>query len=126
MKVPRREGKAPQTEVRHVLFVCGKNRWRSPTAEEIFADHPGITCLSAGLSHDAETVLTPELVDWADQIFVMERVHKTKLAARFREQLSGKRVICLDVPDRFQYMDPALVTLLKAKVTPHLPAAIGE
>ena len=126
MTVQRHQGIAAETEVRHVLFVCGKNRWRSPTAEEVFADHPGISCLSAGLSHDAETLVTRELVDWADQIFVMERVHKTKLAAQFRAHLSGKRVICLDVPDRFQYMDPALVALLKAKVTPHLPAVIRE
>ncbi len=111
---------------RHVLFVCGKNRWRSPTAEEVFADYPGIVCLSAGLAHDAETALTPELVVWADLIFVMERVHKTKLAAQFKMHLTGQRVICLGIPDNYLYMDPALVTLLKAKVTPHLPAVVRQ
>ncbi|MCW5756507.1 MAG: hypothetical protein KIT54_04645 [Phycisphaeraceae bacterium] len=41
-----------------VLFVCGKNRWRSPTAERVFADHPDhpdIECLSAGLSPESPT-----------------------------------------------------------------------
>lgn len=38
----------------NVLFVCGRNKWRSPTAEQVFADWPGIVCASAGLNHDAE------------------------------------------------------------------------
>jgi len=25
-----------------ILFICSMNRWRSPTAEQIFAVHPGI------------------------------------------------------------------------------------
>lgn len=104
-----------------VLFICSRNRWRSPTAEEVFAGHPGIECSSAGLSHDADHPLTPELVQWADIIFVMEREHKARLSSRFKPFLAGKRVVCLDIPDRYTFMDPALVKLLKAKVTPLLP-----
>ena len=104
-----------------VLFVCGKNRWRSPTAEQVFSDHPGIECSSAGLSHDAETPLSVELVEWAELIFVMEKQHKTKLSAQFQAHLSGKRVVCLNIPDNYRFMDAALVKLLKVKVTPFLP-----
>jgi predicted protein tyrosine phosphatase len=93
------------------------NRWRSPTAEDIFAELPGVVCASAGLNNGAENPVTPELLEWADLIFVMERVHKTKLSRDFKPQLQGKRVICLDIPDKFKYMDPALVALLRAKVT---------
>jgi len=105
----------PVTKI-HVLFICTRNKWRSPTAEEFFADHPGIECASAGLNHDSEVPLTPELVEWADLIFVMERQHKTKLSARYKEYLSGVRVVCLDIPDNYPFMDPALVKLLEAKV----------
>ncbi len=105
-----------------VLFICGKNKWRSPTAENIFADHPGVTTASAGLSHDAEVQLSAELVEWADLIFVMEKTHKTKLSARFQPQLAGRRVVCLGIPDNYQFMQPALVNLLRIKVTPHLPS----
>lgn len=108
-----------------VLFVCSRNRWRSPTAEQVFAGHPGIECLSAGLSHDADTPLTPELVQWADIIFVMEREHKARLSSRFKPHLAGKRVVCLDIPDRYTFMDPALVTLLQVKVVPFLPGGNG-
>lgn len=106
--------------MQNILFLCGRNQWRSPTAEQIFADHPGVECASAGLSHDAETPISIELLEWADLIFVMERVHKARLAARFKDHLAGKRVVCLDIPDRYTFMDPALVKLLMAKVPPHL------
>lgn len=106
-----------------VLFICSQNQWRSPTAEQVFADHPGIECTSAGLNHDAENPLTPELVEWAELIFVMEREHKTRLSASFQQHLAGTRVICLDIPDNYRFMDPALVKLLQAKVPRFLPAA---
>ncbi|OOG47583.1 low molecular weight protein tyrosine phosphatase family protein [Polaromonas sp. A23] len=106
--------------MKSVLFVCGKNKWRSPTAEQMFAEHPGIECASAGLSPESNTPISAELVGWAQLIFVMETTHKTKLSARFKSELSGKRVVCLGIPDNYQFMDPALVKLLKLKVTPHL------
>ena len=60
--------------------------------------------------------MTPELVDWADLIFVMEKRHRTALQRRFRKHLGRARVICLDIPDDYAFMDPALVALLKARV----------
>jgi predicted protein tyrosine phosphatase len=104
-----------------VLFVCSQNKWRSPTAEQVFAKTPGVECTSAGLNHDAETPLTPELVAWADIIFVMERVHKEKLTARYKQHLSRARVVCLGIPDNYTFMEPVLVKLLKTKVTGFLP-----
>jgi predicted protein tyrosine phosphatase len=106
-----------------ILFICGKNKWRSPTAENIFDDHPGVVAASAGLSHDAEVPVSAELVEWADLIFVMEKTHKAKLSARFKPQLAGKRVVCLGIPDNYKFMQPVLVNLLRLKVTPHLPNA---
>lgn len=104
----------------HVLFVCSLNRWRSPTAEQIFADYPGVETSSAGTNHNADNPLTRELIEWADLIFVMEKTHKTKLAQNFREHLNDKRIVCLNIPDKYQYMDEALIAILKARVTPFL------
>jgi predicted protein tyrosine phosphatase len=108
--------------MQHVLFICSQNRLRSPTAEQVFSSRPGIECSSAGLNHDAENPLTPELVEWADIIFVMEKAHRNKLNARFKPHLSKARVICLDIADDYGFMDPALVSLLKLKVDRFLPA----
>ena len=103
-----------------VLFICSQNRLRSPTAEQVFAAHPRVETASAGLNNDAENPVTVELLDWADLIFVMERTHRSKLSSRFRTALKNKRVICLDIPDDYAFMDPALIRLLEAKVPRHL------
>ncbi len=107
--------------MKNVLFVCSQNKLRSPTAEQVFATHPGIEVASAGTNNDADTPLTSELVRWADIIFVMERAHRNKLQTRFRADLKA-RVICLNIPDDYEFMDEELVRLLKAKVSRFLPS----
>lgn len=102
--------------MKRVLFVCSQNRLRSPTAEQVFSSYPGLECASAGLNHDAENPVTPELVEWAEIIFVMEKAHRTKLSSKFGKHLRNARVICLDIPDDYEFMDPALVRLLESKV----------
>ena len=106
--------------MKNILFVCSQNKLRSPTAEQVFADWPGVETSSAGTNNDAENPLSRELVEWADIIFVMERAHRAKLQSRYRAALNGTRLVCLDIPDDYQFMDPRLVELLKAKVPRHL------
>ena len=48
-----------------VLFICSRNRLRSPSAERLFADWPGVETDSAGLAADAETPLEREQLEWA-------------------------------------------------------------
>lgn len=104
----------------NLLFLCSRNRLRSPTAEQVFAAWPGVETASAGLAPDADEPCTDELVEWADVIFVMERAHRTRLQKRFRKSLKSARVVCLDIPDDYSFMQPELVALLEKKVGPHL------
>ena len=106
--------------MKNVLFVCSQNKLRSPTAEQVFSDWPGVETASAGTNNDAENPLSSELVEWADIIFVMERTHRTKLQTRYRAAMKKARLICLDIPDDYAFMDPALVELLKVKVARYL------
>lgn len=103
-----------------LLFVCSRNRWRSPTAEAVFSEYSGLEVDSAGLDRDAEVPLCSEAVIWADIIFIMEKSHRRKLTRQFQPWLKNKRVICLDILDEYAYMEPALVELLKQKVLPLL------
>jgi predicted protein tyrosine phosphatase len=105
----------------NILFVCSQNKLRSPTAERVFADWPGIESSSAGLNNDADNPVSGDLLEWADLIFVMEKVHQNKLSKHFREHLKGQRVICLGIRDEFGYMDPALIALLSERVVRYLP-----
>ena len=99
----------------NVLFVCSANRLRSPTAEQVFSTWPGIETDSAGISNGADVVLSSEQVEWADIIFVMEKTHRNKLNRKFRSSLNSKRVICLDIPDDYEFMDPVLVRMLESR-----------
>jgi predicted protein tyrosine phosphatase len=103
-----------------LLFVCSRNRLRSPTAEAVFSAHRGVEATSAGTSSDADTVVSPELIEWADIIFPMEPIHRRKLLEKFGPLLKTKRVIVLGIPDRYKYMDSELITVLKKKVLPHI------
>lgn len=84
---------------------------------------PGIATISAGTNNDAENPLTDELVEWADFIFVMERQHRAKLQRKHKVALRDKRVVVLDIPDEYDFMDPALVRLLRARMSRWLPAS---
>jgi predicted protein tyrosine phosphatase len=104
----------------NLLFVCSRNRRRSPTAEAVFSGIDGYQALSAGTSPDAETIISADLVDWADVIFAMEGVHRRRLNRRFGSTLRAKRIVVLDIPDQYSYMDSALIEILKDKVSRHL------
>jgi predicted protein tyrosine phosphatase len=102
--------------MKHILFICSQNKLRSPTAETIFCNIEGFEVLSAGLNNDAEVPITSELVEWADTIFVMEKAQKNKLQKKFRKYINKQRVICLDIPDDYEYMQPELVEILEQKL----------
>lgn len=106
--------------MKKLLFLCSQNRLRSPTAEVVFSEYPGLEVDSAGLDRTAEIPVSTEAIAWADIIFVMEQSHKSKLSRNFQPFLKGKRVICLDIPDEYEYMEPVLIELLKQKVLPLL------
>lgn len=102
-----------------LLFVCTKNKLRSPTAEHHFSQFDGIRALSAGTAKDADTRLTEEIVRWVDTIFCMEAAHVSKIRARFGTAFTAK-VVCLNIPDRYGYLDEKLIAALDRKVRPHL------
>jgi len=103
-----------------LLFVCTQNLLRSPTAERIFSGRPGLEVASAGIAPDAVKLVSADAIQWADTIFVMEEWHRELLQRRFRRHLGQKQLICLGIPDRYEYMDAELVERLEAEVTPHL------
>lgn len=109
-----------------LLFVCSRNRLRSPTAEQVFAGVAGVQARSAGLSADAEDVLTADLIDWADLILVMEPIHRTRVNRQFGRELRAKRVVCLNIPDDYEFMDPNLIALLWERVPLSVPALVAE
>ncbi|GKX62247.1 phosphotyrosine protein phosphatase [Pragia fontium] len=108
----------------NVLFICSRNQWRSPTAEQVWRYHPDLSVKSAGTSRNARKPVTPALLQWADAICVMEQKHKNRLVAEYHRLLEHKTIHVLDIADDYQYMDPQLVELLKDVVAHRLGLAI--
>ncbi|MBD1363612.1 protein tyrosine phosphatase [Mucilaginibacter sp. ZT4R22] len=102
----------------NLLFICSKNQWRSPTAELLFKNHPLHQARSAGTSDKARVRLSQKMVDWADEIFVMEYKHRDIVKQNFR--LNGRALTVLDIEDLYQFNDPELEEILQASLAEYL------
>lgn len=107
----------------NLLFICSRNQWRSPTAEEVWRKKLGYNARSAGTSPRARKTVGPADIRWADFIFVMEKKHKNRLVSEFKKMLDHKPIFVLDIPDEYKYMDTDLVSDIEAKVADILERA---
>ncbi|MFD0959044.1 low molecular weight protein tyrosine phosphatase family protein [Paenibacillus chungangensis] len=99
-----------------VLFICSKNKWRSLTAEKIFERNHNFHVRSAGTENGARMKVNSGHIGWADVIFVMEKKHERRLQQKFGQELYGKKMIRLDIPDDYSYMDEELIEMLTNRV----------
>ena len=110
----------------NILFVCSKNKWRSRTAETIFKNHQAISVKSAGTDEGAVVKLSTKHLTWADLVFVMEDKHRQIIRKKFREEFDADKIIVLDIPDEYKYMDEELIATLKLAVSPYLDDQQGQ
>ena len=103
-----------------VLFVCNKNQVRSLTAQQVYRSRPDLEVRAAGLKDYVRVPLTSELMNWADLVFVFSKRQQRIIEARFSNRTDSKRVVCVNVPDRFEYKSPELISKLTAKLCPYL------
>ena len=101
-----------------VLFVCTANYYRSVTAEHIFRHWETLDVKSAGTHEWATKVITQEMIDWADIIFVMEHHHKDSILEIDTSAID--KIIVLEIPDIFKRFDKRLIKILNEKVPPYL------
>src|SRR6187455_2377888 len=102
------------------LFVCRYNQRRSATAERVFAKDPSLDVRSAGTSDEALVRLNERMLEWADIIFVMDDDQQRAMARLFPGHPRLDRIVCLDILDRYHFLDPELVSLLAERTQPHL------
>ncbi len=99
-----------------ILFVCTVNRMRSATAHKIFQSDQRFEIDSAGTHKSATTVLKSEHLEWADAIIVMEKHHRSFIRHKYPLYYDKKKIVCLYIPDDFDFMQPELIAILKNKV----------
>jgi predicted protein tyrosine phosphatase len=107
-----------------ILFVCGRNQWRSPTAERIYRNDPRVDVRSAGVSNHARRQVSGGDLDWADLVLVMERKHGARIRAQFPDRALFPRMDSLEIPDEYHAMDEELVALIRAGTEVHIDAAL--
>jgi predicted protein tyrosine phosphatase len=110
----------PQPRPRRVLFLCHYNMTRSATAERLFCKRRDLEVRSAGTSPDALARVNALMLDWAELIFIMDDHQRRALADMFPDHPALQRLICLDIPDNFTFLEPELVKLLEERVPRHL------
>ena len=109
-----------EAPIQKLLFVCSQNKLRSLTAERLFDGFSLYQVRSVGTQPGARIVVTEGHLGWADLIFCMEKSHLNRLRRKFPEAMQGKHVICLHIPDEYDFMQPELVDELQAKLEPYI------
>ncbi|EKO3479825.1 hypothetical protein NSB40_004254 [Vibrio fluvialis] len=102
----------------NILLLCTSNLNRSKTAEDHFTAKDLLRVYrSAGLSEkeckrNSTILCSEELLEWSDVVFVMEDEYVRRI-----EQYTGQRflnkIINLNIPDVYQYGEPALIEQLE-------------
>jgi predicted protein tyrosine phosphatase len=103
-----------------ILFVCSRNKQRSLTAEKTFCKYDGLQVRSAGTETGARIKVSDGLIGWADIIFVMEKKHIRRLKEKFGYAIADKKIVCLNIPDEYGFMDEELIDILKASVSEYI------
>lgn len=106
--------------MKKILFVCSRNRWRSLTAETIYKNSAEYHVKSAGTEDSARIKINSKLILWAEIIFVMEKKHIEKMMQKFPSEIIDKKVIVLDIPDIYKYMDKELIEEIKTSISEYI------
>lgn len=110
----------PSQEPVRALFICHFNKKRSATAERVFGKDPTLDVLSAGTSDEALVQVNQRMLEWADIVFVMDPDQIRDLQRMFPGHAAIDRVVCLQIRDVYDFLDPQLVTMLQERTLPHL------
>ena len=103
-----------------LLFLCSQNKRRSLTAEKIFDKVNGDEARSAGTETNSRIKVNAGMLGWADVIFCMEKKHVRRIKEKYNDIIMNKRVICLNIPDDYLYMDETLIDILTREVKEYL------
>ena len=46
----------------------------------------------------------------------METSHRSRINKKFKKHLAGKQIVVLNIPDEYEFMEPALIAILERRV----------
>jgi protein-tyrosine phosphatase len=112
-QLKRRSLSSTRVKSMNVLFVCSKNKWRSRTLRQ-YLKTPQPTSKVSWNRRWSQVKLNEKHLIWADIIFVMENKHRQIIGRSFKKIFNAEqKLLFLDIPDEYQFMDEELILLLK-------------
>lgn len=104
-----------QGRYKRVLCVCSAGLLRSPTAANVLHKEFGYNTRAAGIIEDYALIPVDEvLIEWAEEIVCMEFYQEELLRVLTKKHNPDVKIICLEVPDTYPYMDDDLKTTIVA------------
>lgn len=118
----RYQGTSPK-----VLFVCSAGCLRSPTGANVGYEVFGWNTRSCGSTLGFAIVpITGTLITWADRIVFVNRDNYEEVLMYAKEELEGKEIQVLNIPDCYEYNNPILKDILKHQLLHIEPFVEGE
>ena len=118
-----------QGSYKKVLCICSAGILRSPTAAVVLSQEPfNFNTRSAGLDNCALIPVTEVLLLWADEIVCMteDHYHRLRKLPVKSSVMQNLPIICLNIPDAFEYRDKQLQELIAANYTRYRDAQVHE
>ena len=91
----------------------------------MFSKRVDLEVRSAGTASDALARVNTQMLDWADLIFIMDEQQRRSLRRRFAGHPALERLVCLEIPDEYTFLQPELISLLESRTRAHLPPSPG-
>lgn len=106
-----------QGKFKRVLVVCQVGVLRSPTVAEILTREPfNFNCRAVGWDDAALIQISNSLVEWADVIVCLDDEAQLWVEVKFKGRLDFVDIVCLDIPDFFEFRDPRLISMATKKL----------
>ncbi len=104
-----------QGKYKRVLCVCSAGLLRSPTIAYVLSQEPyNYNTRAAGIEESYALIPVDQvLLSWAQEIVCVSQAHKERLEASLKEFGYNRTVLCLDIPDNFEYRDHTLIATIK-------------
>lgn len=100
-----------QTTAKRVLCLCSAGLLRSPTTANVLHREYGFNTRAAGVVDEYALIPVDDvLLYWADEVVCVEKEIHNILANKF--DLTDKRVVVLNIPDKFEWNDIDLQNLI--------------
>lgn len=97
-----------QGSAKKVLCVCSAGLLRSPTLAYVLGTK-GLNTRAAGSTATFALIIADDvLIHWADEIVFVNKENYEELSRTHHEDLIGKSIKILQIPDMYEYRHPQL------------------